>query len=129
MNWQKSDNMIVHAVGRRGYLEAPVGEVFAAQIAKMIEELAELNECAVGGSSDFREAMALIGRFARGVFDKGDAGDVDMAQFARLLSELADLTVVLHIMWAAANEMAGRRLVPEQEALRKATKDVERGVR
>lgn len=129
MNWQKSDNMIVHAVGRRGYLEAPAGEVFAAQIAKMVEELAELNECVMGGSPHMLGALRDMGIIARETFDHRLAGDVDMAQFARLLSELADLTVVLHIMWAAASEIAGQRLVPEQKALRKATKDVERGVR
>ena len=133
MNWQNSDNLIVRAVGERGYLDKPAGEVLALQVPKMVEEIEELRLLMRGIPTflhqRFHAAIGDAADYARPLFDSGHAGTADDTRIVDLRSELADITVVVHVMWAALEELAGERFSADAEAFRKAKADAARGVR
>ena len=127
---------VAEATRRRGYREGWTAVQFAArQVAKLQEELAEL---ALGvhfnaGEATGAEADVMIaGGSCKALFDRGDWSQAELSpafDLDYLRGEIADLQVVVFNLAAAVAEIAEEPFDVAAAAVRKATKDVKRGVR
>lgn len=129
---------IYEAVKARGYLDGYTDvQLFARQVCKLQEELAELTRDVVLPVTTIGNAKGMIlsaGLAARQIFDTPDvwssSGPLDhTGVLPRLYMELADCYVVLAVMEQTLARIAGVELDIQAIALTKAQTDIERGVR
>jgi hypothetical protein len=105
------------------------------QLVKIVEEIDEFRKHITTGRrmnpplDTMLTHLAKAAEKARIVFDDGNAGGLHDYAAEGALPEVADMTVVLHVLWAALSEVVGRSLDADAEALAKARGDVARGVR
>ena len=115
---------VCDAVKARGYWNLPNRSFAARQLAKLVEEVAELADAlAISSPPTWLRALRVAGKLARQAFDSQTLwmdADID-AESAK--AEIADVQVVLFCL----AETLG--LDVAQEALRKSKADVKRGVR
>lgn len=123
---------IYQAVVARGYRDGLTAEQFVArQIAKLQEELAEASEKFVFFPYGLEVVIQSAGRDAREYFDDTEEWKDGIGIFDpdKLKEEFADCMVVLMSASAAIAEATGKDFDIVAEAIKKATKDVKRGVR
>lgn len=136
---------VYKSVVERGYHEGYLPEQFLyRQLFKMTEELAEAVE-AMGARTDlqtdgkdsyyklfeFLRTMEEAGSLARDLFDNADPAiyKKQPSDFKGFKSEMSDMQVVLFCMAEAYSDSTADYCDVTDEAMYKAIKDVERGVR
>jgi len=128
---------IFQAVERRGYVgKWSMGQFLARQVAKLGEELGEL---AYGLPVDLPdrtlENLLVAAETCKRAFDGDDWPETGLDRgvqewrLRKILAEAADLQVVLACVGETLGALLNEDVDLMQEAVRKAERDVERGVR
>ena len=125
------------AVKDRGYVSNwTMRQFMARQVAKLQEELGELAEICLSGSSPLSRDILFTGDVAKMAFDNEDhefwedeAENITMSSFKQIREELADLQVVLFCLTEATVKYSGTLFNVAEAAVEKSTSDIERGVR
>jgi len=126
---------VYNAVAERGYTKGYTDEQFAGrQIAKLLEEVAEVAEHLRGGSDLIPFFVTLsrsAGVSARDAFDNNGYtwSGAYITDPQSMIGELVDVQVVLFCAAEALSRMTGNKFDIVDLAKRKAQADVERGVR
>lgn len=122
---------VAQAVIDRGYMKGWSWHQFAArQVYKLAEELGELNQYVRSNQDMDWEVIGEAAVVARTLFDNQMIwGGSKVENLDQAKKELADVQVVVFVLAHCLEQMSGREWSVVKEAVGKATKDVERGVR
>lgn len=141
-----AQELVAKATELRGYREGWSDQQFLArQVVKLLEELGEMsypihqmphmfNHYGHPDSEGFEDVIDRIGNEAMNLFNEKDP-ETWSYTFVRwdalddMMSEAADCMVVLFNIAATLERMSGERFDIIQEAIKKAQKDIARGVR
>lgn len=144
--YRDAQQIVAEATKKRGYREGWSDQVFLArQVVKLLEELGEMsypihqmphmfNHYGHPDNEGFEDVIDRIGNEASYLFDEKDP-ETWIYIFVRydaledMKSEAADCMVVLFNIADTLERMSGEKFDIIQEAIRKAQKDISRGVR
>ena len=128
---------IFQAVERRGYVgNWSMGQFLARQVAKLGEELGEMGfELPLELPPRVQENLLVAAQTCKMAFDGDDWPDTGLDRgvqewrLRKILAEAADMQVVLACVGETLGALLNEDVDLMQEAVRKAERDVERGVR
>ena len=128
---------VFQAVKARGYVsDWTMRQFMSRQVAKLQEELGELAEICLNGSSPLSRDILFAMEVAGHTFDnegpefwEDAATNITMSSFKQIRQELADLQVVLLCLAEATVKYSGTMFDVVEAAVGKSTSDIERGIR
>ena len=128
---------VFNAVKTRGYVDDwTMRQFMSRQVAKLQEELGELAEICLNGSSSLSRDMLITAEVAKIAFNyKGHdfwedaAVNITMSSFKQVRKELTDMQVVLFCLSEATVKYSGTMFDVVEAAVEKSTSDIERGAR
>lgn len=125
----RSQNKVAQLTIKRGYRDGWTDNQFAArQVAKLIEEVAELADDFDFQHPDIYWKIQRAGEMARRAFDNKSIWS-DSGVLGHAIDELADILVVVFNLADAIGKIRGKEVNIIQMAIDKASSDVKRGVR